>query len=198
MSIRKESGENYTTDYLDLDWPRQPLPPDILSAAVLETNECAGSLRDFISTVIFSEAILMEEVQASKESNIRNKTRSSEDIAIAGFKNVGVAVLEACKAIKKGQCPKWLIVDPAGLLLLNHELDEKKCAWKRVSPQEQDPEIIGFKQGMERYLALYKQAISYGAKPDKHTVGTLARFRLRFGNGPTLRPVLLSVPNNEG
>lgn len=65
-----------------------------------------------------------------------------------------------------------LIIDPTGMDLLRRKLRIREAVWNgsctgTTKYNGDDPEVIGFRNGVVRFKKFYEQAVSVGATPDK-------------------------------
>lgn len=73
---------------------------------------------------------------------------------------------------------KSLNIDPRGFHLLQNVYKRKAIVWEKAFRVNDDPEVIGFGKGIERYKQLYLQTVSAGAKPDTNPL--MQKIKARF------------------
>lgn len=80
--------------------------------------------------------------------------------------------------IIKKEAVQSLNIDPRGFHLLKKGLNERILICTKAFEIKDDPEVIGFRKGIERYQQLYLQTVSAWATPDTNSLMQKVKARL--------------------
>ncbi|SRR5258708_1317929 len=157
-----------------MDWPVGRLDAQTTERYVRDSN--IRPLREIVAKHIFKEAEeLWSEKRPEGYGTEPNFKRTIPDLAInEGYLKAAESILYPDVYLTGGTvADSSLEIDPTGTDWLNKKLNDLALVWNDIhetNPEfdtPEDPAVMGFRAGIERYEDLYGELVRNGAKKDE-------------------------------